>query len=195
MSSPAISGPTILTHSGHYFSFLTPEDCTFLLSDIAHGLSNICRFGGQCHRFYSVAEHSVHVASLVRPELRWAALMHDAAEAFVGDMPKPLKEMLPDYQVIEKRVEAVIAERFGLPSTMHPDIKHADRVMLRTEQRQVMNNNDGWSHCADVEPAEITIQFLAPPDAYAAFMGTAGDLIGLTPNADLLSLTREEKSQ
>lgn len=193
MSSPAISGPTILTHSGHYFSFLTPEDCPFTLVDIAHGLSNICRFGGQCHRFYSVAEHSVHVASLVRPELRWAALMHDAAEAFVGDMPKPLKEMLPDYQAIEKRVETVIAKRFRLSTVemMDPAIKHADRVMLRTEQRQVMNNNDGWAHCADVEPAEITIQFWSPVTAFAAFMALALDLNGLT----LLSFTREEKFQ
>lgn len=173
MTAATIHGPTILTHSGSYFNFLSPQDCPFTLDDIAHGLSNICRFGGQCDSFYSVAEHSVYVASLVPDHLRWAALMHDAAEAFIGDMPKPLKELLPDYKAVERRVEAAIAARFDLPAVMDPAIKHADRVMLRTEQHHLMQNNDDWRWTDGVEPAPIAIFCLSPEAAKRLFLDRA----------------------
>lgn len=177
MSSPAISGPTILTRSGQYFSYLDPAASTYDMFDIAHALSNICRFCGHSRSFYSVAEHSVHVSQLVPKRLAFAALMHDAAEAFVGDMPKPLKEMLPEYSAIERRIEDDIARRFDLGDAMrHPEVKRADRIMLRTEQRQVMDNSDGWSWCADVEPASIIIEFLTPDRAASRFLARAMEL-------------------
>lgn len=172
----AVKGPTILLNSGAYFSFEHPELSNFTLDDVAHGLAMTCRFAGQCPRFYSVAEHSVHVSHLVPPALAWDALMHDAAEAFICDMAKPLKELLPDYKVIEKRVEAAIAARFGLATAMPPEIKMADVQMLRAEQAQLMRNNDDWHWTFDVPEPDVRIVGLLPDDAKRLFLDRAAAL-------------------
>ena len=178
-----VSGPTILLSSGQYFNFERPDECEFDIEDIACGLANTCRFGGQCPEFYSVAEHSVYVSMLVPEELRWFGLMHDAAEAFIGDMPKPLKEMLPDYKAVEARVEAAVADRFGLPHKMPPEIKRADIIMLRTEQQQLMRNHDTWHWTFGFEPAELTIQRLSPADAKVFFLNAVRTILE-TPDVD-----------
>lgn len=153
----SIKGPTILLSSGKYFSYERPDLSDFTIEDIAQGLSNTCRFGGQCPSFYSVAEHSVHVSRLVRPELAFEALLHDAAEAFICDMPKPLKELLPDYKIVENRVEDAVAQRFNLSLPMHPDIKTADRILLATEQQQLMENYHEWEWTKGYEPCQKTV--------------------------------------
>lgn len=173
LKAATIKGPTILLHSGNYFSYDRPHDSQWTLEDIAHGLAMTCRFGGQARRYYSVAEHSVYVSQLVPEELAWDALMHDAAEAFICDMPKPLKEMLPDYKRIEKHVESAIIERYGLRDPMPPEIKMADIQMLRAEQVQIMRNNDDWHWTFDVPEPAITISALGPDDAKALFLSRA----------------------
>src|SRR5258708_39476115 len=87
-------GPTIMLHSGAWFDFCAPASSCFNIEDIAHGLANICRYAGQCKRFYSVAEHSILVSQTAKG-FEYEALLHDAAEAFVGDISRPLKQMLP----------------------------------------------------------------------------------------------------
>lgn len=178
MATKSIHGPTILTADGNYFDFLTPDSETVTLNAIARGLANTCRFGGQCGRYYSVAEHSVWVSRLVPPELAVRGLLHDAAEAFIGDMPKPLKEMLPDYKAVETRVEAVVFAKFGF-LFLPPEIKTADRIMLATEQQQIMKNNHAWKWTANTEPADIEIACYSPDEAYAFFLERAAEL-GLT---------------
>lgn len=165
-----IIGPTILLHSGNYFDYEDAEGSLFGIEDIARGLSHICRFGGQCGRFYSVAEHSVYVSRIVHPDHAFAGLMHDAAEAFVGDMPKPLKVMCPDYQAIEKRIERAVLDRFGLSLPLDPSIKEADIVMLATEQAQVMQNRDDWDYTRGKQCADIQVQCLPPNDAMNMFL-------------------------
>ncbi len=173
MQSPTVRrivGPTILLSGGSYFDFLAPEASEFTIEDIAHGLSMTCRFAGQCSRFYSVAQHSVHVADLVPPEHAYAALMHDAAEAFIGDVSKPLKDLLPEYRVVEKRVEAAIAARFGLPEKMPAAVKDADLVMLATEQRQLMRNRDDWDYTRGRQVADLEIPEWSPAEARWRFL-------------------------
>jgi uncharacterized protein len=110
---PTTVGPTIRLHSGALFDFLNPEASKFTIEDIAHGLSNICRYAGQCSRFYSVAEHSVYVSETAKG-FEYPALMHDAAEAFLGDVSGPLKRLVPEFKKIEIEIERVIFSRFGL---------------------------------------------------------------------------------
>ncbi|AYO86318.1 hypothetical protein [Methylobacterium brachiatum] len=187
MQSPTVRrivGPTILLASGNYFDFLAPEQSAFTIEDIAHGLSNVCRFSGHCRRFYSVAQHSVIVSRIVPPEDAYAGLMHDAAEAFVGDVAKPLKDLLPDYRKIEKAVEAVVLARFGVPQPMPPSVKEADVVMLATEQRELMQNRDDWNYTRGREPLDIDIPPLTPAMAKAAFLARFAELAPIAEAAE-----------
>lgn len=165
-----IVGPTILCRSGAYFDFENPEASDFTIEDVAHGLAHICRFNGHCQRFYSVAEHSVHVSSLVPFQYSYSALMHDAPEAFVGDVPKPLKAMLPDYRRIEERVESAVLSRFNVSLPLHPCVKQADVAMLRAEQAQAMGNCDEWGGLEGIEPPMVLLGFWSPEEARARFI-------------------------
>ena len=176
MSDPRIrtaTGPTILLASGHYFDLLDPAHSRFTLGDIAQGLANTCRFAGQCSRFYSVAEHSFHASFIVPDDLALAALMHDAAEAFIGDVTSPLKSLLPDYKRIERAIEAVIAERFGLGDACdHPAIKQADLRMLASEQAQLMPARAGsWAILHEIEPAHFDLSGRVPVPWREAWLG------------------------
>lgn len=106
---------------------------------IAKALGNICRFNGNTVRHYSVAEHSVRVAQLVPQQFKLAALMHDAAEAYVGDMSSPLRELVPDFNDIERDHLRWLGRHFGVELSQLPvEVRRADLTMLATELRDLL---------------------------------------------------------
>lgn len=163
-------GPTIMLASGKVFDFLDPHGSDFDIEDVAHGLAHVCRYAGQCRDFYSVAEHSLLVSDFVA-DYRYEALLHDAAEAFIGDVTRPLKQLLPEYKAIEAMVEDAVAERFSLDRNYRNVVKAADLAVLAAEQAQVMApGTDSWAKEAGVQPADIVVRFLGPREAKYEFL-------------------------
>jgi len=107
-------GAWIQTISGKKFPLEEPDPSRIDIEDIAHALSLLCRFNGHCTKFHSVAEHSVHVSHEIAQDLALVGLLHDAAEAYLGDMPSPLKKKLSQFSEFEHKMEVAIAERFGI---------------------------------------------------------------------------------
>ncbi len=129
------------TYTGRRFWPLDPRPEDVEIEDIAHALSQVCRFGGHCKEFYSVAEHCVRAADFVSDEHKLVALLHDATEAYIGDVIRPLKRQLVDYGEIEQRVAHAIGQAFGLGMQLvefPPCVEDADEIMLATEARDLM---------------------------------------------------------
>ena len=163
--------PAVSTKSGRRVSLLNPSPSQIVIGDIAHGLAHQCRFNGQTNKFYSVAQHSVLVASILPRELRLAGLLHDASEAYLGDVVQPLKDLLPEYQAIEAKFCEVLGERFGVNLLHNDAIKHADLIVLATERRDLMPmDTSDWSSIANITPMNRTIKPMSPEAASAQFM-------------------------
>lgn len=120
---------------GKRFNFLDPRPEDIKIDDIVRGLSKLCRYCGQCRGFFSVAQHSVLVAKCVPARFKLEALLHDSAEAYLGDIIQPVKRFLPEFRRMEQHVWRAIAAAFDLPEQMSPEVKEADRRMMVTEKR------------------------------------------------------------
>jgi hypothetical protein len=131
---------SITTFSGVRFWPLHPNPDDILIADIAHALAHQCRFGGHAREFYSVAEHCVRVSQHCRPEDALWGLLHDASEAFLSDVPAPLK-VLPAfkaYRAAERVLQRIIAARFGVAPKQPASVTEADRAMLRIEMSDLL---------------------------------------------------------
>ena len=124
--------------SGRRLDLLDPSPMDIEVEDIAHGLARVARWNGQTvgEHGFSVAQHSLIVADLVPKRLRLAALLHDAAEAYMGDMVKPLKQLFPMFSDIEAKVMSAIGLRFGVGHFSDKAIKRADLVALAMGKAQ-----------------------------------------------------------
>lgn len=161
----------ILTASGRHFDYLDPRGEDIDILDIAQGLANECRYAGHTRSFYSVAQHAWLASRIVPLEHALEALLHDATEAYCKDIPRPLKELLPDYRDIEDRVDSAIRVRFGLPPTMSATVKHADLIMLATERRDLMPaDGTPWRLLDGIEPLPRRIIAMAPAKAAGHFL-------------------------
>lgn len=146
----------IETNTGRKFFFLEPKPEDFDIKEIAHALSLLCRFGGHCLEFYSVAEHSVRCAWTAEDwglsrELQLEALLHDGTEAYLVDMPRPIKYCMKEYMTIEEGIDKPLRQKFGLPEKMSPEVKKIDNTLLMTERRDIMTPTDNiWT--TDDEP-------------------------------------------
>lgn len=131
----------IRTYTGKYIDVFNIDPSLICIEDIAHGLSNVCRWAGQCKEFYSVAQHSVFVAKCVSQQNKLAALLHDASEAYLNDIPRPIKHRLPDYKKLENYVQTEIAKKFGFEYPFNEDVKQGDDYALRQEWNEIMLND------------------------------------------------------
>lgn len=132
-------GDWMQTATGKQFWPVDPRAEEIDIQDIAHALSNMCRYAGHCTNFYSVAQHSVLVSRALPDKLRLWGLLHDASEAYVVDIPRPLKPSLEGYKAIEDRVMDAVCDAFGLPHGMPPEVKRVDNAILMDEMTQIMS--------------------------------------------------------
>ena len=156
-------GPWIQTRSGKAFHPLDPRPEDIELADVAHALANLCRYGGHSRRFYSVAEHSVHVSRFVPREHAMQALLHDATEAYLVDVPKPIKPLLGGYDEIEASVWRAVAKRFLVPEELHESVHHADVAVLLAEKEQLLGPSPMPWYETTIEPAETGELLCLPP--------------------------------
>lgn len=174
--STYIKGDWIQTYTGKQFWPMDPKPEHIDIQDIAHALSNLCRYNGHCQKFYSVAEHSVLVMKAVTrvnrsPGVRLCALLHDASEAYLADVPRPVKPFLTGYKEAELKVELAIAEHFHLPhANEFPVIKEMDTQILVDEVKALMPKQSVDWHRHLGEPLGYTIHGLTPEVARYEFL-------------------------
>lgn len=162
------AGNCMQTATGRKFWPLDPRPNEVCIEDIAHALSMLCRFGGHCLRFYSVAEHSVLIARAAPTHKLWA-LLHDAAEAYVLDMIRPVKPHIIGYIEIEARVMRAICVHFGLHLDMPLIVKTLDNRILADERNQNMvMTPDPWINTGP--PLGVTLPFWSPEQARTEFL-------------------------
>lgn len=135
----------IRTFSGKYVNVFEPTEEMIDINDIAHALANQCRFGGHLQSFFSVAQHSLNCFYFIREqELKLTALMHDASEAYLLDIPRPIKNRLANYKEIEDGLMRLIAKKFGFIYPMPQKVKDIDEKMLQVEWDYLMIKDESW---------------------------------------------------
>lgn len=149
----------IKTYTGIYVNVFNPTVDMISIEDIAHALSHQCRFSGHTRQFYSVAQHSILCSEHIDSELKLTALLHDAAEAYLVDVPSPVKRKLTNYKEIEDNVMRVIAEKFKIKFPFDKRIKEIDEMMLVKEWEQLMDDNPK-EHFICLKPEEAKQKFL-----------------------------------
>lgn len=162
------------TFTGNQFWPTKPRLMDIDLYDIAGPLARQCRYGGHCVKFYSVAEHCVHVARFAPDHLKLQALMHDASEAYLVDIPSPLKKHIPRYYEYEDALMQLIATKFGFNYPLDPAVKMIDMALLDDERRQNMTridcSNELWGNT--VPGTGAALQFWPPGEAQRQFLIT-----------------------
>lgn len=163
-----------LTATGRRIFVTEPTVDDICVEDIALALSKICRFGGHCNPFYSVAQHSVWVSNRCPPTLAVHGLLHDATEAYLGDVVRPLKRQLSEYRQLEARWWGVIRARFGIADGDDAIVKAIDLRALMTERRDLTHFGGaspyGWVEDeARAEPDSAVIQPYGPDGAAHQF--------------------------
>jgi uncharacterized protein len=167
-------GPWGTTFSGAKYWPEDPRAGDFLIADIAHALANQCRFGGHCREFYSVAQHSVIVSYICAPADALWGLLHDASEAYLVDIPRPVKYSrgMERYTEIERAFMAAICEQYGLGAEMPTSVHWADEALLALEARDLMPPEAvrEWTLNRDAQTGLVGILPVPPVEAEFMFI-------------------------
>lgn len=171
----------IQLRSGRYFDLHDPRPEMVDIVDIAHSLSHLCRFNGHTEWHYSVAQHSFICSYLVEPQFALEGLLHDAHEAYIGDISRPVRNLLGDsVNALEARVQSAISHRFGVPEVMSPEVRKIDNAMLGVERRHLLKEQerrDGWPKDRLPEMSRsVEIKRIRPEDAFSLFLERYAEL-------------------
>lgn len=160
------------TYSGRAFFPADPDPREIDILDISHSLSQQCRFAGHCTVFYSVAEHCCHVSDAASDEHKLTALMHDASEAYLIDIPRPVKPLLVGYYELEDKIMKVIAEKYCFAWPLPQEVKNLDTAILADEREQNLAHMDGdpvlWG--TPLPPLGVKLKFWSPARSHFEFM-------------------------
>ena len=178
---PERAGDFMQTATGRKFWPMAPSPDEVFIEDIAHSLSMQCRYAGHCLRFYSVAEHSVliarHLAASHAPEVALWGLLHDASEAYLIDVPRPVKPYLTGYKMAEAAVMEVVCRRFGLaPFDMPPEVHEADERIIADELVNLVPMD--WHDRYAGKELGVRLRYWTPEKAREEFMATFEALTG-----------------
>lgn len=150
----------IRTISGLHVNVFDPTEDMICIEDIAHGLSHQCRFGGHTEKFYSVAQHSVLCSNLSIFEYKLASLLHDASEAYLLDVPSPIKNKLTNYKEIEDKLMKVISKKFNFQWPLHKEVKLSDELMLKIEWYELILKERNFYNIKYISCAKAKNNFL-----------------------------------
>ena len=169
--APSLEEAWIQTYSGKKFSPINPKIEDINIEDIAHSLSMQCRFNGHIEDFYSVAQHSVLVSYFCDKKDALSGLLHDASEAYICDIPSPLKktQQFSQYREIERKLQALINVKFGLPEEDPESVKLADQLLLTLEAKSLLTHiREDWK----LPNSNIPIKIIAmsPKESKLIFM-------------------------
>lgn len=158
----------IITFTGKKFNLLSTTPDMISVEDMAHSLSQQCRWTGHCKHHYSIAQHSYYCSLLGPEENRFWHLNHDNSEAYIGDMNRPLKHYTnagDAYRKVEHPLQELIYVTAGLIGDEPLSVKQADEGMLYAEMEQLLprpnfdmaaNNPYGRSMAANIQIEEWT---------------------------------------
>ena len=175
-------GASIILSSGKSLYFDKPDPKVMDPDMIGLALAKLCRWTGQCLEFFSVAQHCVLVSKLVPEEHAMAGLMHDASEAFIGDINRPLKFAMENsapgvLRGIEDALHEALAKRYGFQFPHDPCVKVADNLSLATEKRDILPY-DSTPWVGMPEPLEAPLRPVGPKGAYTMWMNRFEELRG-----------------
>lgn len=168
-------GECIQTYTGEAFWPLDPHPDEVNIIDIAHALSNLCRYGGHTLKFYSVAQHSYYVSKEVPPEHALCGLLHDATEAYLVDVPSPIKPYLSGYKDMENGLWKIIAEAFYLSPEIPDIVQEVDRRIV-VDERNVLMAKSALPWDIITEPLGISIEAWPSGIAERAFLSRFREL-------------------
>lgn len=165
------------TFTGEQFHFLQPLAAEIHVEDVAHSLSQLCRYNGHTKAFYSVAEHSILICDWIAANFPGAsqqvlrtALLHDVAETYLGDMSRPVKHQMPQFKELEHIIEGAAAERFDIELPFPAVVEECDARILVDEREQCMSDSGNEWGTDALEPLGVEIKFLDPPNVRRLFM-------------------------
>jgi hypothetical protein len=166
----------IETYTKRKFNVFKPDLDSINIEDIAHALACNARFNGHLIRPLSVAEHSYYVSKYVGREHAFVALLHDASEAYLSDVPRPIKAFLPEIKLVEQGVTRSIFDKYGIKGNIPEEVKLIDRRICASEALDSGFHISEWIGTEQYQPLDHTPSYWNYKDARFYFMNRFNEL-------------------